>query len=82
MFSELTPASSHRDEEYAPVYRLPSAYNPLSTFCLPKGDQRHYQQQYADIYFLRLANLKPGVTKIAAAAWEDLNVCAIFLLCF
>ena len=36
---------------------------------------RHYQQQYADMYFLRLARLKPVVAEIAAAAWEGYNVC-------
>ncbi|WEW60016.1 DNA polymerase delta small subunit Cdc1 [Emydomyces testavorans] len=61
-------------EEYPPVYRLPSAYNPLSTFRLPPGETRHYQQQYADIYFLRLARLKPAVAELAAAEWEEFTI--------
>ncbi|KAG5290101.1 DNA polymerase delta small subunit [Histoplasma ohiense] len=62
------------DEEFAPVYRQPSAYSPLATFVLPRGEMRHYQQQYADIYFLRLARLKPTVAEIAVAAWEGFNI--------
>ncbi|MCJ1415017.1 hypothetical protein MMC32_001347 [Xylographa parallela] len=60
--------------EYSPLERLPSYYNPLHTFDLAKGDQKHYQQQYADIYFLRLAMLKPAVKQAAEAAWEDFEV--------
>lgn len=41
---------------------------------------RHYQQQYADIYFLRLARLKPTVAEIAVAAWEGFNVCKCYFL--
>ncbi|PGH15660.1 hypothetical protein AJ79_02254 [Helicocarpus griseus UAMH5409] len=68
----LRPPSD--DEEYAAVYREPSAYSPLSTFTLPRGEMRHFQQQYADIYFLRLARLKPAVAEIAVAAWEGFNI--------
>ncbi|EEH37790.2 DNA polymerase subunit delta-2 [Paracoccidioides lutzii Pb01] len=65
---------SDEEEDYAPVYRSPSAYSPLSTFILPRGEMRHFQQQYADIYFLRLARLKPAVSEIAVAAWEGFNI--------
>ena len=34
----------------------------------------HYQQQYGDMYFLRLAKLKPAVEEIAAEAWEGCEV--------
>jgi DNA polymerase delta subunit 2 len=40
----------------------------LHTFALDKD--RQYQQQYADIYFLRLTKIKPAVEEVAAAAWE------------
>ncbi|MCJ1397138.1 hypothetical protein MMC11_000330 [Xylographa trunciseda] len=60
--------------EYPPLERLASNYNPLHTFDLAKGDQKHYQQQYADIYFLRLALLKPAVKEGAEAAWEDFQI--------
>ena len=60
--------------EYPIIERQPSYYNPLQTFYLAKGDQKHYQQQYGDMYFLRLAKLKPVVEEIAAEAWGDLTV--------
>jgi DNA polymerase delta subunit 2 len=62
------------NDEYEPVYRQPSSYNPLQTFTLPMGSVRHYQQQYDDMYFLRLAKLKPAVEKVATDAWGDLTV--------
>lgn len=58
------------DEEYPTIERHPSIYHPLQTFVLSKGDQKHYQQQYGDMYFLRLAKLKPAVEEIAAEAWS------------
>ncbi|KAK5013579.1 DNA polymerase delta small subunit Cdc1 [Cryomyces antarcticus] len=54
--------------------RTPSSYNPLPTFTLAKGDQKHYQQQYADMYFARLAQLKSAVEQIAADAWEGFEI--------
>lgn len=48
--------------------RLHSTYKPLNTFQLEKS--RSYQQQYGDMYFLRLAKIKPAVEEIAEAAWE------------
>ncbi|KAE8349526.1 DNA polymerase alpha/epsilon subunit B-domain-containing protein [Aspergillus coremiiformis] len=62
------------DEELAPVYRAPSSYNPLHTFQLPSGQDRHYQQQYGDMYFLRLAKLKPAVEEIAVETWEGFSI--------
>lgn len=41
---------------------------PLASFALDK--QRSYQQQYGDMYFLRLTRIKPAVDEVAAAAWE------------
>jgi hypothetical protein len=63
---------------YEPQYRVSSVYNPLHTFALPKADQRRYQQQYGDMYFLRLAKLKPEVEKVAGEAWDGFSV-SIFL---
>ncbi|MCJ1288905.1 hypothetical protein MMC34_000436 [Xylographa carneopallida] len=60
--------------EYPPLERSASYYNPLHTFELAKGDQKHYQQQYADIYFLRLAMLKPAVKEAAETAWGDFEI--------
>lgn len=63
-----------RDEEYPVLNRQPSYYNPLDTYTLAKGDQKHYQQQYGDMYFLRLAKLKPAVEAIADEEWRDFEV--------
>jgi len=51
----------------------------FNSFDLAKGDQKHYQQQYADMYFLRLAKLKPAVEEIAIDAWDGLEVGYKFL---
>ncbi|KAF2178525.1 hypothetical protein K469DRAFT_731548 [Zopfia rhizophila CBS 207.26] len=62
---------------FEPVYqssRGPSAYSPLHTFELPKGAERHYQQQYADMYFLRLAQLRSSVKQRAEDAWKDFEL--------
>ncbi|KAK4694532.1 DNA polymerase delta subunit 2, partial [Lecanoromycetidae sp. Uapishka_2] len=69
--SLLTPPSN---EDYPTIERLPSSYNPLQSFDLAKGDQKHYQQQYGDMYFLRLAMLKPAVEEIAAETWGDFEI--------
>ncbi|KAJ5675630.1 hypothetical protein N7462_008527 [Penicillium macrosclerotiorum] len=61
------------NEEYEPIYRNPSHYNPLDTFKLPTGPDRHYQQQYGDMYFLRLAKLKPAVEQVAKEAWGEIK---------
>lgn len=54
--------------------REPSAYNPLHTFDLPKGTDKHYGQQFADMYFLRLAQLKKCVMQKAEEAWSDFEL--------
>ena len=54
--------------------RQRSQLNPLHSFKLAKGEQKHYQQQYGDMYFLRLAKLKPAVDEIAADAWGNAEV--------
>ncbi|KAL4966275.1 DNA-directed DNA polymerase delta subunit POL31 [Aspergillus stella-maris] len=61
-------------QEYELVNRNASVYNPLDTFKLPPGGDRQYQQQYGDMYFLRLTKLKPAVDKVAAEAWEGFNI--------
>ncbi|GAB7349538.1 hypothetical protein MBLNU459_g0240t1 [Dothideomycetes sp. NU459] len=69
--SLLQPPS---DQEFPTLNRTPSAYNPLGSYALAKGEQKHYQQQYADMYFARLAVLKPAVEKIAGEAWDDFEI--------
>ncbi|KAJ5225391.1 hypothetical protein N7468_006616 [Penicillium chermesinum] len=63
-----------KDEVYEETQRVPSHYNPLDTFKLPAGAGRQYQQQYGDMYFLRLAKLKPSVESLAAAAWDGFSI--------
>ncbi|RAL05892.1 DNA-directed DNA polymerase delta subunit POL31 [Aspergillus ibericus CBS 121593] len=67
----LRPPSN---QDFDTVRREPSHYNPLDTFRLPSGQDRHYQQQYGDMYFLRLAKLKPAVEEIAVDAWEGFSI--------
>ncbi|KAF9888730.1 hypothetical protein FE257_008305 [Aspergillus nanangensis] len=62
------------DQAYASNLRETSYYNPLDTFKLPTGPERHYQQQYGDMYFLRLAKLKPAVERMAVESWEGFNI--------
>ncbi|KAL8702687.1 MAG: hypothetical protein Q9201_004148 [Fulgogasparrea decipioides] len=65
---------SPSDEEYPVLERQPSYYNPLQTFALAKGEQKQYQQQYGDMYFLRLAKLKPAVEALADEEWKDIEI--------
>lgn len=37
--------------------------------------QKKYTQQYSDMYFLRLTELKPVVEKLAYESWEGFEVC-------
>ncbi len=66
--------SAPSDTQHETLNRSPSQYNPLNTFDLPKGEHRLYQQQYADMYFARLAALKPAVEQVAADAWVDYEI--------
>ena len=52
------------DTEHPSQERATSTYMPHPTYRLPKGDERHYQQQYADMYFARLVQLKPAVEHV------------------
>ncbi len=59
----------YRGEATDAPSRSLTAYHPLSTFVLDKD--RQYQQQFADMYFLRLAKIKPAVDNIAQESWQD-----------
>lgn len=63
-----------KDDTFPELERLPSAYNPLHSFVLPKGEHKQYMQQFSDIYFLRLAKLKPSVEASATDAWEGFEI--------
>ncbi|TVY93109.1 DNA polymerase subunit delta [Lachnellula willkommii] len=60
------------DQNYAALERASTSYKPHETYALEK--EKHYQQQFADIYFLRLTKLKPAVERIASDAWEDFQI--------
>ncbi|CAL3963216.1 unnamed protein product [Diplocarpon coronariae] len=59
-------------QPHTPLSRVSSSYKPLSTYALEK--EKQYQQQYGDMYFLRLTKLKPAVEAIAADAWEGFQI--------
>ncbi|KAL8403993.1 hypothetical protein RB594_009027 [Gaeumannomyces avenae] len=52
--------------------RLLSGYKPLDSFVLPNN--RQYQQQYGDMYFLRLTMVRPAVEQVASAAFGDVII--------
>ncbi|KAI1138769.1 DNA polymerase alpha/epsilon subunit B-domain-containing protein [Hypoxylon sp. FL0543] len=58
------PSGKPEDE----LERVPSNYKPLHSFRLDKD--KSYQQQFADMYFLRLTKIKPAVDQLASAEWE------------
>ena len=58
----------YRDSPHVVQSRPASDYKPLHTYDLDKA--RSYQQQYGDMYFLRLTKIKPAVEQVAATAWE------------
>ncbi|KAK6428566.1 DNA polymerase delta small subunit Cdc1, partial [Oleoguttula sp. CCFEE 5521] len=66
--------SEPSSQPFPSLTRKPASYSPLTDFTLPKGEARHYQQQYADMYFARLAQLKPSVEALAAEAWSDFEI--------
>ncbi|KAI1152267.1 DNA polymerase alpha/epsilon subunit B-domain-containing protein [Nemania diffusa] len=49
--------------------RTASGYKPLHSFKLDK--EKSYQQQFADMYFLRLTQIKPAVEQRASEAWSQ-----------
>ena len=63
-----------KDEKFTQLNRTLSSYNPLHSYRLPYGESKQYAQQYGDMYFLRLAKLKPIVEAIATNEWEDFEI--------
>ncbi|KAG4429195.1 hypothetical protein IFR05_015318, partial [Cadophora sp. M221] len=63
---------SPSNQTHTPLTRQPSLYKPLTTYALEK--EKQYQQQYGDMYFLRLTKLKPAVESIAEEAWRDFHI--------
>lgn len=58
----------HRGKPEDELERAPSNYKPMHSFRLDK--EKSYQQQFADMYFLRLTKIKPAVEQLAATEWE------------
>ncbi|KAI0124216.1 DNA polymerase alpha/epsilon subunit B-domain-containing protein [Xylariales sp. AK1849] len=67
--SLLRKPSGKQEEE---LERSSSTYKPLHSFRLDK--EKSYKQQYADMYFLRLAKIKPAVEQLASAEWADMVI--------
>ena len=63
-----------KDEKPPQLNRSSSSYNPLYSYRLPHGDNKIYAQQYGDMYFLRLAKLKPIVEAVASNEWDDFEI--------
>ncbi len=61
-----------RGEAHDVPERSQSGYQALYTFHLDKD--RQYQQQFADMYFLRLTEIKPAVEQVASASFGSLVV--------
>ncbi|KFY73436.1 hypothetical protein V499_06492 [Pseudogymnoascus sp. VKM F-103] len=72
--ASATVSSINKVDDTIPksIERLPCEYKPLYTFDLEKDKQ--YKQQYGDMYFLRLAKLKPAAEKVAAEAWAGFEI--------
>lgn len=71
--ARLTAVAFRESDERCPT--LERAYTPytiLHDFDLAKAEG--YQQQYGDLYFLRLAKLKPAVEQVAQEAWSGYQV--------
>lgn len=64
--------SSNSNDSEIPLERRQSSYKSLKTFALDK--EKQYQQQYGDMYFLRLTKIKPAVEEIASTAFGDLVI--------
>ncbi|KAI1342119.1 DNA polymerase alpha/epsilon subunit B-domain-containing protein [Xylariaceae sp. FL0016] len=62
----LRSPSGKGDDE---LTRASSSYKPLQSFQLDK--EKTYQQQFADMYFLRLTKIRPAVDRIASEAWAE-----------
>jgi DNA polymerase delta subunit 2 len=62
------------DDSPAQLNRISSSYNPLYSYRLPFGEHKTYMQQFGDMYFLRLAKLKPVVEAIATDEWDNFEI--------
>ncbi|KAI5811496.1 DNA polymerase alpha/epsilon subunit B-domain-containing protein [Peziza echinospora] len=57
--------------EPEPLERVQTEHKWITQYNL---EERTYQQQFADIYFLRLAKLKPAVEEVARKTWGSYKI--------
>lgn len=62
------------DKDHPERVRLGVAYDPLYSFNLPKDEQHEFAQQYADLYYVRLDELKGTVETRAEERWRDFTI--------
>jgi DNA polymerase delta subunit 2 len=62
------------DEVFQQKSRVSSSYNPRYSYRLPYGETKQYEQQFADMYFARLTQLKKPVVAVAKEEWEDFEI--------
>ncbi|KAK9478819.1 DNA polymerase alpha/epsilon subunit B-domain-containing protein [Lipomyces japonicus] len=72
----LLTASNH-DNSHAVFTRASSQFNPIKEYndeFFITYKNKTYNQQYANLYYIRLAMLKPRVSKIAAECWTGMKI--------
>ena len=75
MGSEDTLLRPYRvDEVFDHKSRVSSSYSPCYSYRLPHGETKQYEQQFADMYFARLAQLKKPLVRVAKEEWEDFEI--------
>jgi DNA polymerase delta subunit 2 len=66
--------SPREDETNVHLSRVSSSYNPCYSYRLPHGETKQYEQQFADMYFARLAQLRKPVVDLATVEWADFEI--------
>ena len=66
--------ASDRNDKFGERKRAPTTYNPLYDYRLSRGGTKQYQQQFGDMYFLRLSKLRKPIRKIAEEEWSDFEI--------
>lgn len=62
------------DDQETTRERLQSSYRPSRKYHIHGEDHKNYQQQYGDMYFFRLAKLKPSLKQVAGDDWADFEI--------
>lgn len=62
------------NEKHSERLRSDVAYDPHYNFFLPEDDEYEYAQQYADLYYIRLDQLKKTVESRAESRWRNFTV--------